>query len=398
MELSVLLYNLGRVAGIIGFICLSLLIFSGDTARFFDRFFGLDKIIKFQRKFSLFIAVFVFLHPLFFMASSQSVLIFLVPDFTILPLALGILALYIFIAVLIASSLYKRISYRMWQYIHIVTYILFFFALYHAVNWGSDYNKIFIKIIYGLLLVAIVIGIIYRTSYKLKTRRSSIFRVKEIKKETDNTFTLSVASPRPFAFKPGQFCFLRLNKDKLYARHPFTISSPPQQKDLSFTIKLKGRFTKIAAALKASDEVIVDGPFGVFTVKDDLKDLVFIAGGVGIAPFMSIIKDHIHKGKIQNVILLYGSKTENDIIFKNELDSINEKWFKKVYVISDNKESSDDFEQGYIGRSLMEKYIKNYSNALFYICGPEIMKDNVKKALAEWGVPKNDIFIEDFFW
>ena len=77
-QLSVLFYNLGKQAGIIGFACLSFLIISGDTARLFDRYFGLDKIIKFQRKFSLITAFFIVFHPLFFILTTFLLLITLV--------------------------------------------------------------------------------------------------------------------------------------------------------------------------------------------------------------------------------------------------------------------------------------------------------------------------------
>ena len=156
-------YLLGKLAGLIGFLFLSLLIFSGDTARFFDRFFGMDKIIKFQRKFALVTTIFVFLHPVFFVLSGRSVLPYIIPDFSVIPLALGTISLYIFIIVMIASKIYKRISYNIWQYIHLLTYLLFFFSLYHAVNWGSDYKLVPLKIIYGITLMFLVTGIIYRT-------------------------------------------------------------------------------------------------------------------------------------------------------------------------------------------------------------------------------------------
>lgn len=397
-NISTLLYDTGKWVGLIGFVSLSFLIFSGDMARFFDRFFGLDKIIKFQRKFSLITALFVLSHPIFFILSSHSILPYIIPDFTIIPLALGIVSLYFFVLVMIASSLYKRISYQIWQYIHVLTYLLFFFSLYHAVNWGSDSNKTHIKILYGFLLVAVIVGIIYRTQYKIRKKYAGKFYVKEIKRETNDVFTLILTPEKKFPFKAGQFCFLRLNKEKIYARHPFTISSSPQESDLCFTIKLQGRFTKTVLNLKNGEEVIVDGPFGIFTERNTTKNFVFIAGGVGITPFWSMIKDNLHKDKPKNILLLYGSKTEADIIFKKELDNIKEGWFKKVYFLSKENRSSELYEKGHINKTMIEKYVQDIDNNIFYICGPEMMKNDVKKALINLGVKKRDIIIEDFFW
>ena len=393
---SLLLYSLGKLAGLIGFLFLSLLIISGDTARFFDRYFGIDKLIKFQRKFALITSLFVLFHPLFFILSSNSAINYLIPKFTVIPLALGIFSLYIFIIVMTCSLIYKRISYNVWQYIHILTYILFFFSLYHAFNRGSDSGDFFIRIIYLLLLIAIIIGIIYRTYYKLKQRKNK-FYVKNIKWETKDTFTLTLKSDNKLNFKAGQFCFLRLDKDKLYARHPFTISSSPDENTLDFTMKITGRFTKIASQLKKGEEVIVEGPFGIFTIEEipKDKDIVFIAGGVGITPFISIIKDHLKTGEKQNILLLYGARTSESIIFKNYLENIKEKWLKKIYVLS--QEEHEICEKGYIDKRIIEKYVKNM-DLLFYICGPEPMKRLCKKELRELGFKKENIIIESFFW
>ncbi|KKQ68636.1 MAG: hypothetical protein A3F95_02185 [Candidatus Nealsonbacteria bacterium RIFCSPLOWO2_12_FULL_39_31] len=401
LNFNSILYLLGKLAGLVGFLFLSLLIFSGDTARFFDKFFGMDKIIKFQRKFALFTIIFVLAHPIFFALSSKSILPYIMPDFSVIPLALGTISLYIFIIVMIASKIYKRISYNIWQYIHLLTYFLFFFSLYHAVNWGSDYRLMPVKIIYGITLMFLLVGIIYRTFYKIKQKYAGKFYVQEIKTETKDTFTLVLKSEKAFSFKAGQFCFLRLNKDKLYTRNPFTISSSPKEATMCFTVKLEGRFTKTLSELKKGEEVIIDGPFGIFTIEDEQKNLVFIAGGVGITPFMSMIKDKtIADNQIQNIILLYGSRTKEEIICKEWLDSIKKDWFKKAYVLSNNHSFSGiyKYETGHINKEIIKKYVENIDNSMFYICGPEIMKNNLKKILNKLGVNKQNIMIEDFFW
>jgi len=387
-----LFYEIGQTCGTIGFVLLTLLIFSGDTARFWNRYIGLDKIIKFQRKFSYFVMFFVFFHPVFFMISTGSYKGFIIPDFAYAPLAIGIIAFYILIGVMIASALYKRISYRVWQYIHVITYILFFFALFHAVLWGSEaVEKMPIYIVANIL---VIIGIIYRTRYKILAARTTKFIVKDVKMETADTFTLTVKGNKEF--KAGQFCFLRLNKNKLHARHPFTISSAPGE-DFAFTIKLAGRFTQTAKELKEGDEIFIDGPFGNFIPAPE-KDLVFIAGGVGITPFMSIIRDHIKRGVSQNITLIYGSRTQADIIFHNELESINQPWLKKVYLLNDISNLTIQCEQGFISQDIIKKYVNNTNDSLYYICGPERMKDTAKKVLKDMGVKWRNVFVEDFFW
>lgn len=398
ISMNSLLYLIGKFFGLIGFLFLSILIISGDTARFFDRFFGMDKIIKFQRKFALVTIFIISLHPFFFILSNGKIFNYLIPDFSILPLAIGIVSFYSLIIVEVCSILYKRISYRAWQYIHILIYILFFFIVYHLINIGSDIENIFFRLIFGVLIVGLASGAVYRGYYKIKNRKKK-FYVKEIIWDSPDVFSLIVKSEQNFSFKPGQFCFLRLNKKGLYARHPFTISSGPEDEYLSFTIKNSGRFTKSASQLKEGEEVIIDGPFGIFTIgnKEEKKDLVFIAGGVGITPFMSMIKYFLSKNEKPNVILLYGVRTEKDLIFRKQLDEIKESWFKKIYILSEEK-NSQNFEFGFVDESFIKKYVKDIKNSLFYVCGPEIMKEKIIKILKNLGVKKKDIKIESFFW
>lgn len=400
LKITAVFYLIGKLAGLTGFLGLSLLIFSGDTARFFDRFFGLDKIIKFQRKFSILTMIFILSHPLFFILSAKSVWPFIIPDFSVIPLAFGLTSFYIFMLALIASKIYKRISYQVWQYIHILTYWLFFFVLYHAFYWGSDSVNYLIKIIYFILFLIIIIGIVYRTNYKFKKRRARKFYVKEVRPETYDSFTLILKPTKPFSFKAGQFCFLRLNKNKLYARHPFTIASAPGEAELRFTVKLTGRFTKALSELKMGEEVIMEGPYGIFNSEGENKDLIFMAGGVGITPFMSMILDRLKSDKLHKIILLYGSKTEKDIIYRERLDNIKTDWLKKVYILSQSETApeTDNYETGYINEAIIKKYVSHINNSLFYICGPEPMKNSLKKILIQLKVKRRNIIIEDFFW
>ena len=396
ITLSAFFYYLSQFLALIGFFFISLLIISGDLARLFDSIFGIDKIIKTQRKFSIFTYFIVFSHPLFMILSNNSAVNYLMPRFGELPFAIGTISLYIFAGIMLSSLLSKRVSYRMWQYLHVLSYILFIFILYHSLNVGSHVDKLPIKILYYVLGILFVIGIIYRTSYKLQQRKNK-FVVKEVRKETNDTFTIFVEPKEPVKFNPGQFFFLRLDGRKLHARHPFSVSNY-DEKRLSFTLKDTGRFTKEARKLKLGDEIKIEGPFGKFVIEEEeSKDLVFIAGGVGIAPFMSIIKDNINRDKKRNITLLYGSRTEKEIIFKKELDSINGSWFKKVYALSQENKKSSGYEYGRIDEVLLLRNV-DIKNKKFYICGPQEMMKQISSALRENGVDKKDIIIEEFFW
>ncbi len=400
-SLSEVFYAIGKFSGLVAFLFLATLVILGDFGRLVDKVIGLDSIIKFQKRLALTTLFFVLSHPIFFILSDSYMANYLLPDFSYLPLALGTLSLYMFLIVGTCSILYKRISYNVWQGIHILTYVLFLSSLYHGFEIGTESKYYFMQILYGILFILFIIGVIYRTNIKLKQRFRGNFQIKKLIWETKDTYSLILENKNKIKtnFKAGQFCFLRINGHKLYARHPFTISSAPHS-DLRFTIKLNGKFTNIASELKKGDEIILEGPFGIFTNKTKYKNLLFIAGGVGITPFMSLTLD-IEKNKNkfnQNVNLIYCTRTKEDIIFRKEFDKINHSWFKKTYILSNEKTKLKGVHHGRINLDILKENLSNFENTMIYLCGPEPLKDAVKRDLETLGFPKKQIKSEDFFW
>jgi predicted ferric reductase len=397
MSLNELLFELGRYAGLLAYFSLALLIFSGDTARYFDRFFGLDRIIKFQRKFSLLLLVFVISHPLLFIIASGQIANFLIPDFSLLALASGIIAFYLLLVFFLASQLYKRISNRVWQYLHLLSYLFFFFAAFHALNWGSDASATWFKITLYSSLLAISVAIIYRTYRKLRDRGQTLATVVTNTPATHDSFTLRLRPKKKMDFRAGQFAFLRLDRDKLFARHPFTIANAPGEDELEFTIKDTGRFTAAARQLQAGDEINIEGPYGRFFLRDQDKDIIMIAGGVGITPFLSITREALKRNNKQRLVLLYGAMSLADIIAKEYLDTLPSRGLERAYFLSQEKGTGDYFP-GRLNIKALKRFIRNQDQTLFYICGPKAMKDDIKKSLRALGVRNKDIIIEDFFW
>ena len=398
MSLAEIMYSIGQWSGFLALVSLAFLIFSGDTARFSDRFFGLDKIIKFQRKFSLLSFIFLILHPVFFILAGQSFANYFIPAFYILPLALGTLAFYVFVAVMLFSYFYKKISYRAWQYIHVLTYLLFLSALYHAFFWGSSSDKLFFIITYIFLLLAIIVGAIYRTIYKIKEKRRGPASVLSIKWENDDIYTLTLKTKKKMNFKAGQFCFLRLDNHKLYARHPFSISSAPEEDILSFAIKNTGRFTSAVSKLQVGDKINLDGSFGIFTAKRKLQDVVFIAGGIGITPFRSLLKNFSNLHRQGKHVLIYCAKKEKDLVFRQDIENLPNIDLKTICILSEEKNDTADYLNGYLSKEILMEAIKDLQNPYFYICGPEPLKDSSVKIIKSLGISKERIIFESFFW
>lgn len=217
-------------------------------------------------------------------------------------------------------------------------------------------------------------------------------KILETESITHNVVRLKVEKPTGLAFIPGQAVDFALDKpewkDEL---RPFTFTSLPQDDHLEFTIKTyserKGVTDQIGK-LKAGDSVLLGDVFGDIQYKGDG---LFIAGGAGVTPFISVFKDLNRKGKLGNNKLLFANKKEEDIIER--------KFFNKIlgsnFVNILSEEEVKGIEHGHITKELIANQVGG-DGAYFYLCGPPPMMDAVLKELKEMGVPKSKIVHEEF--
>lgn len=191
-------------------------------------------------------------------------------------------------------------------------------------------------------------------------------------------------------WKAGQYLIYSLehkNKDLRGKMRFFTVSSSPFQNYPTITTKIlktSSSFKKALNNLKIGEEILAKGPDGDFVIGNLNKNYIFIAGGIGITPFISIIRQLNFEINKINVTLLYFGKT-NNLSFKDELSTIadNHKEFKIKY---------------FIGKRIDKKALKKFVNAasVFYVSGPNPMVEAIVKLLIELKVNKKNIK-EDYF-
>ena len=202
-----------------------------------------------------------------------------------------------------------------------------------------------------------------------------------------------------FVFSPGQFFYFRFFSDCVgKEEHPFTVSSSPMGKELSVTVKKEGNYTEHLSALKRGDYVWIDGPYGLFSPVPDGRQKLFIAGGIGITPFLSVLKDWEIKGVPFSTVLLWSVKLENDIIDAAVLERIqggNSSFKFRIFVTG---EKSAGYRNGRIGEDDIRESL--YSGAVndtdVYICGPLPFMSHAGALVVKAGVPKRNIYIESF--
>ncbi len=205
-----------------------------------------------------------------------------------------------------------------------------------------------------------------------------------------------------FDFKAGQFIMLALYDEdgEVYDKRPFSIcSSPLNKKFIQLAIKIEGEFTNKVATLKEGDFVGVVGPSGFFVFNETrMKDVVFFAGGIGVAPFVSAIRYISDKKLENNVILFYSNKTKEDIAFFDELKLISKelKNIQVVFTISDDISESWGYEKGRIDEDMIKKYSPDFVGKYFSLCGPISFMNAMIAILKKNGVADEHIDMERF--
>jgi ferredoxin-NADP reductase len=216
----------------------------------------------------------------------------------------------------------------------------------------------------------------------------------EKKQETEFSFSFLFKPDIPFSWKSGQFLHYILkhsNPDNRGTERYFTISSAFFENIIMLTTRFiesgGSSFKKTLISLNYGDTIDATVPDGNFTIDNTEKEMVFIAGGIGITPFRSMLLDLDHRNIFPKIILLYANKTA-DFIFKKDLERISgrNRNFKINYLVDPQRIDEEKIKQA----------IPNLEQPIFYISGPEPMVNNINVMLQQQRIPENHIK-KDFF-
>ena len=221
--------------------------------------------------------------------------------------------------------------------------------------------------------------------------------VKDIIKHTTDVKSFRFDRPSNLNFIAGQFMFVTLKTDQGEMKKHFTISSSPTEVEyIEFTKKLTGHpFSNALDSLKVGDWVRIDAPYGNFTFEGEYDKIAILTGGIGITPFRSICRYIMDNGLDTDIALIYGNRSEQDIVFKDELEKMQNEKFKIVHTLEKPSKQWKGL-QGFIDENMIKREITDYSERVFYICGPPIMIKIMSEILAKIGISTDNIKIESF--
>ncbi|MDF1718263.1 MAG: hypothetical protein P1U75_16540, partial [Antarcticimicrobium sp.] len=229
------------------------------------------------------------------------------------------------------------------------------------------------------------------------------WRVSSVTPVALRTWEVALHPARAFAFpySAGQFAWLNIRTSPFGPReNPFSISSAPSTApEVRFLIKELGDFTCTIGQIKPGSRAYLDGPHGHLTVTDhDAPGIALVAGGVGIAPMLSILRELRARGDQRPTTLIYGNRTEEQIACRAELEAMaRDHGTRLIHILSEPPEGWQG-ATGMVTPDLLRAHFGSpeHRQWLYLLCGPPPMLEAAEDALIGLGVPSRNILSERF--
>ena len=239
------------------------------------------------------------------------------------------------------------------------------------------------------LELSLLAGNIFARVISPDSRLSLILKRKE--KIDTNVYNFWFEPDSDISYIPGQFLEYTLvhnATDSRGHRRYFTIASAPSEKQILISTKILdsdgSSFKKSLRNLEIGDKIVASNLEGDFVLpRESAKKLAFIAGGIGVTPFRSIVKSLIDQKLKRDIIMLYSNKTKDDIVFGETFEQAKKLGLKTVYINTDT--------EGFINEKCVQKEIPDWKERIFYVSGPEPMVKTIEKILEKTGIPKDQI-------
>jgi predicted ferric reductase len=388
--------SIGQVAGLVGMVMFALSLILSGRFSFLEKYFGgLNNMYKVHHEFGGYSLILLVLHPLslaiaYGYTSLLGAILFILPSSNDWARNMGSIS-FILLFILLFITFYTKLPYQIWKWTHKFLGLTFFLGGLHALFIGSDIAKNpFLKYYLIILCSVAIIVYFYRTVLFKFTVKRHKFTVENIT-NTNGIFQISLRPKKEkLQFEAGQFIFISFEQRGFPSEsHPFSIVSAQNEDVLRLGIKSLGDFTERLSDLKIGTIALIEGPFGVFSYKKaENKKQIWIAGGIGITPFISMAKS-IHDSEY-NIDLYYCVNNQEEAVFMKELQSISEKnhdfhvipWISK--------------EKGFLNIESINKLSGNLVDKDYFLCGPPAMMKNMRKQLSTLNIPENHIHSEEF--
>jgi ferredoxin-NADP reductase len=218
-------------------------------------------------------------------------------------------------------------------------------------------------------------------------------KVIELIRRTPSSLTLRMDKPEGFTFKPGQWGYFTVDGDSGKVSRSLSFSSSPTEPHLEFTKRIsESDFCKNLEQLQNGDDVSFQGPMGNLIYEGSLERVTFLAGGIGITPIRSILKNAVDSEKY----LIYGNLNFEETAFADDIRRWEEKdpGLKVIHVLQEPPEGWDGFT-GFINSQVIEASVPELPDQTFYVSGPPPMVKAVAACLDDLGIDRDRVYKEE---
>lgn len=392
LETNYTLQFVGELISSSVMILLSISLVLATRLRFMEPYFGgLDKMWQTHKKVSMLAFLLLIIH--FFTIPKTDELLNGKPLGMIAFFGIVILVLLTIAPRVPLISRFLNFNYTIWRIAHKFMGLFFILGLVHYMLVGTI-SKQTIPGIYMLLWILIgIVAYIYRQFFSRMFEPYREYTVEQVNHLNGTCVEISLKpnSSKKVNFKAGQFVYVAFKKHHLREPHPFTVSSSPNEELLRLTVKASGDWTGyLQKNLEPDMTAVVHGGFGMFNYKDGGEEQVWIAGGIGITPFLSWIRDS--NGDLdKDVDLFYGVRGEADALYWNEFQAVDEAHNNfRTHLQYSSKD-------GHLSaKEIAEMSQGNITSKHIYMCGPVKMTEGFAQSFKKMGVPASQIHYEEF--
>lgn len=391
--------SIGQVSGLLGMSLFCLNFVLAARIRFIeDLLSGLNRVYLLHHLVGEYALIFLIFHPLFLALQYLPLSVLLVVRFFLPPIIsdfatwFGILALCTLI-VLLVLTLYIKLEYQFWRFTHQLLGTSLFLAALHVLFISGDLTiKPALRWYMLGLSVTALLAFAYRTLFwRLLVKRYSYTVTEVIHKSDDVSEIKMTPDTASLPYWPGQFVFVEIISALgiRHEVHPFSITSPVNSTYLAFAAKSSGDYTETLKLLKPHTQVKVEGAYGRFLLERARPKQIWIAGGIGITPFLSLARNLTPSSPYQ-IALIYSVKTRPEAVYMDEFNQIAATSQKLQIFVQSSR------EQGRLTAHRVAELVPDLKERDIFLCGPPPMMQSMRSQLRELGVRNSHIHSEEF--
>lgn len=318
-------------------------------------------------------------------------------------------AVTVLIAAMASSRARTKLRFEAWRYSHGIGAIVVALAGFaHATGDGTYSSSGPLQAFWGLMVALAVGSLVWVHAVRpaLKARRP--YEVVSVDKAANKTWTVALRprSGQAMDFVAGQFSFVSFGeRGHRQPGNPFSFSSAPcERPQIEFTIKENGDLTDTISTLEPGTVAYLDGPYGHLSPghyrgpKRDIEGVVLIAGGVGITPMISILREGRHRRQPQPIKLLYGARTAEDLAFTDEIEELKRDLDLEVHYVVSEPPDEWTHDEGHLDGPFLTRHLDERDEGrMFFICGSTGLIDAVLTNLDQLGLATRDLVHSENF-